>query len=64
VKKYAQENGADFIRINQYTGFSTPTEYYRETTSLERTFLAESVKQFEEEESERNSKILSALFDN
>ena len=64
MKSFARENGADFIRINQHTSFSTPTEYYKETTNLDRVFLGEAVKQFEEEETKRSTKILNALFGN
>jgi len=61
VKGFAQRKGADLIRILNYTGFKTPTEYIQETSRMEKVFFNEAVKQFEEQENERNEKILNAM---
>lgn len=45
----------------RYTGFKTPTEYFRETTFLDREFLADAVKEYEREEEERWAKRFKAL---
>jgi hypothetical protein len=49
------------IRVLRYTGFQTPTEYFRETTFLDREFFARAVKEYEREEEERWAKRLKAL---
>jgi len=50
------------IRILQYTSYNTPLEYIDNTTRLERVYLAEAVKEFEQEEQKTRNKILQALF--
>lgn len=62
MKRLAENSGADLINIFNYTEFSMPTEYFRETTSLQRYFLSEAVAQYEKENQKRSSKILNALF--
>lgn len=61
MKQFASKNGADLIRIIKHTSYSTPTEYFQNTTSLEREFLVEAVKQYEQENMERESEKLKAL---
>ena len=52
MKKLARKKGANLIHIFKYTGFKTPTEYFEETSELDRIFLTEAVKQYEKEKSE------------
>lgn len=62
MRKFAENNGADLINIFKYTGFKSPVQYFEETSSLEREFLAEAVSQFEKENQKRSTKILNAIF--
>lgn len=50
------------VRILNYTGFKTPTAYIQGTTALEKIFFQEAVKQFEQQENERNQKLLKSMF--
>jgi len=49
------------MRILDYTGFKTPSQYFEQTTSYERHFIQEAVKQYEEEKMEKNQNLLQAL---
>jgi len=53
VKELAREQGASLINIFKYTNFSTPTEYFDKTTGLDREFLMEAVKQYEQEKADQ-----------
>ena len=52
MKRFARKNGANLIHIFKYTSFKTPTEYFSETTELDRVFLAEAVEQYEKQKAE------------
>jgi len=40
------------------TGFRTVREYFKETTYLERVFLAEAVREYEKEEAKKLKQIM------
>lgn len=47
------------MKILEVTGFKTPNEYFNQTSSLERVFISEGVRQLQKQEAKKYKKLMS-----